>query len=138
MFGLLRARLLYHVPAAVFPVEIKDLWMGRFSAIQKCGYFVNQFAKPFALNTVFFLENGQCVSQDIILANILFCQSIALPKYHFAKVLFCQKFLQHFLEQMPALIDLMSIPLQHLRMILRGFHQVTSQGRWSHWNHHPL
>jgi hypothetical protein len=26
----------------------------------------------------------------------------------------------------------------HLRIILRRFHQVTAQGRWFHWNRHPL
>jgi predicted amidophosphoribosyltransferase len=35
-------------------------------------------------------------------------------------------------------IEIISIPLQHLRIILRGFHQVTSQRRWFYWNHHPL
>jgi hypothetical protein len=34
-------------------------------------------------------------------------------------------------------IEIISIPL-HLRIILRRFHQVTAQGRWFHWNRHPL
>ena len=111
------------------------------------------------------LESGQCVSQDMILpkycfATISFCQSMILPKYHVAKVLFCHNIIlpkYHFAKVLflPKYgdanrlshiswgrclhwyIEITSIPL-HLRIILCGFHQVTSQGRWFHRNHHPL
>ena len=97
------------------------------------------------------LESGQCVSQkpfcqSIVLsryhfAKIPFCQSIVLLKYHFAKVLFCQNMaMPNVYRTFPgadacidSYIEVFSIPL-HLRIILRGFHQVASQGRWFHWN----
>ena len=63
-----------------------------FFCHSNCGYFVNRFAKAFALNTVFFLENGQCVFPRYHFVKISFYQSIVLPilKYHFAKISFCQ------------------------------------------------
>ena len=161
-FGLLRVRLLYHVPGAVFPVKIKDP-AKTFGWAVFLPFKLRQFSWTNLQNCLLwtlclFWKKGHCVSQDITLpkyyfGKVLFCQNIilpkyhvsagsVLPKYHFAKVLFCQNImLPHFRAQMPALIDsieIMSIPLQHLRIILRGFRQVTSQGRWSHWNHHPL
>ena len=50
-----------------------DWW---FFCYSDCGYFVNQFANPFALNTVFlcvFLKTGS------VYPKISFCQNIILP-----------------------------------------------------------
>ena len=67
-FGLLQVCLHWnHVPAAVVPCH------------SGCGYFLSRFAKCFTVKAVSFLQNGRCVSQNII-----------LPNYHFARMLFCQ------------------------------------------------
>ena len=133
-----------------FPVKIKDLWMGSFSAIQIAATSGTNLQDGF-LEHVSCSEYGQCVSQDIIFPKYFF-QLIVLPKYHFAKVLFCQNITLanyvdaksfshislgrclHWLIAVKLLVTL----LQHLRIILRGFLHVTSQGRWFHWNHHYL
>ena len=64
-----------------------DCW---FFCHSNCGYFVNQFAKSFALNSVLFGKRPVCIPRYDF-ANILFCHNIILPKYdyHVAKVLFC-------------------------------------------------
>ena len=59
-----------------------DWW---FFCNSNCGYFANQFANPFALNTAF-LENGRCV----YIPKMSCCQSTGLAKNHFAKISFCQ------------------------------------------------
>ena len=95
--------------------------------------------------------------QNIVLpqyhfAKVWFCQNIILPKFYFATISFCQSIILQkycFCQNMvmPTVhrtfpgadvfidwyIEIMSIPL-HLRIILCGFHQVTSQGRWFHRN----
>ena len=84
-------------------------------------------------------------SQNIILpqycfATISFCQSIILPKYCFFQNMVMPTVYRTFPGAdvfIDWYIEITRIPL-HLRIILCGFHQVTSQGRWFHRNHHPL
>ena len=55
-----------------------------FFCHSNCGCFLNQFAEPFALNSVFVWKAAS------VYPKISFCQSVILPKYHFAKASFCQ------------------------------------------------
>ena len=124
-------RLLHGVLAAGFSGEDQK-W---FFCHSNCGSFVSQFAKSFALNSVFVWKAASVYPkiwfcQNIFLHNIMlpkydfakisFCQSIVLPQYHFAKISFCQSivfakiwwcqtFIAHFLGQMPALIDILKL-----------------------------
>ena len=61
-----------------------DWW---FFCHSNCGYFANQFANPFALNTAF-LENGR----RVYIPKISCCQSTSLAQNHFAKISFCHSF----------------------------------------------
>ena len=123
------------------------------------------FREPILLWTVcLFGKRPVCIPRYDF-AKILFCHNIILPKYDFAKISFCHNIVlpqYHFGIILPKYcffqnmvmptvyrtfpgadvfidwyIEITSIPL-HLRIILCGFHQVTSQGRWFHRNHHPL
>ena len=100
--------MLHDVLAVVFFGE-DQRFLGWFFCHSNCGYFVNQFAKPFALNSVFLWKMTSVYRkilfcQNIILpkyyfvnnftkilfVKIVFYHNIMLPKYYFAKVLFCQ------------------------------------------------
>ena len=76
---------------------------------------------------------------SLLFPSLLFSslQNSMLPKYGDARS-FLHISWHRCLHWLIALKLFISIPLQHLRIILRGFHQVTSQRRLFHWNHHPL
>ena len=81
----------------------------RFFCHSNCGYFANQFANPFALNTAFFWKWPVCIP-SYHFAKAFFCQNYIFAKEcHFAKIWWCQELLAHFLAQICALIDSIEI-----------------------------
>ena len=157
-------RLLHDVLAAVFPVKIKNLWIGGSSASQIAAISWTNLQNRLLWTVCLFGKRPVCIPRydfakifvlpQYHFAKVWFCQNIILPKSCFATISFCQSMPKYCFCQnmvMPTVyrtfpgadvfidwyIEIICIPL-HLRIILCGFHQVTSQGRWFHRNHHPL
>ena len=71
-----------------------------FFCHSNCGCFLNQFAEPFALNSVFVWKAASVYPKIYHFAKVSFCQNIILPKCHkimlpkycFAKISFGPKY----------------------------------------------
>ena len=82
-------RLLHDVLAAVFPVKIKNLWIGGSSAIQTAAISWTNLQNRLLWTVCLFGKRPVCIPRYDF-AKILFCHNIILPKYDFAKISFCQ------------------------------------------------
>ena len=82
-------RLLHDVLAVVFPVKIKNLWIGASSASQIAAISWTNLQNRLLWTVCLFGKRPVCIPRYDF-AKILFCHNIILPKYDFAKISFCQ------------------------------------------------
>ena len=98
-------RLLHDVLAAVFPVKIKNLWIGGSYAIQTAAFSWTNLQNRLLWTACLFGKRPVCIPRydfakifvlpqyhfaKVWFCQISFCQSLVLPQYHFAKISFCQ------------------------------------------------
>ena len=82
-------RLLHDVLAVVFPVKIKNLWIGASSASQIAAISWTNLQNRLLWTVCLFGKRPVCIPRYDF-AKILFCHNIILPKYDFAKISVCQ------------------------------------------------